>query len=142
VALAGCGYAVSAGVRLEGGVTRATVRPFENRSSDPQVGAEVAAALRQELARRGAEGEGAVIEGEVRTEGLAATLSGGVTARVAIEATARLSVGGRVVAERAVRREADHLTGTDPLEGEARRAQAIQRLAGEVARALIDAFEE
>ena len=142
LALGGCGYAVSAGLKLQGGATSATVRPFENRSSDPEVGADVAAALRQELARRGAEGEGAVIDGEVRTEGLAATLAGGATSRVAIEARARLTVGGRVVAERRVRREADHLAGADPLEGEARRAQALQRLAGEVARALVDAFEE
>lgn len=139
---AGCGYAVSAGLRLQGGAGQATVRTFENRSSDPSVGAEVSAALRRELARRGAEGEGAVIDGEVRTEGAAATLPGGATARVAVEARARLSVGGRVVAERTVRREMDHLAGADPLEGEARRAQAIQRLATEVARALVDAFQE
>jgi hypothetical protein len=140
--LPGCGYGVSAGLKLQGGAARATVHPFENRSSDPQVGAEVAAALRQELARRGAEGDGAVIDGEVRTLGVAATLAGGATSRVAIEARARLSVGGQVVAERMVRREADHLAGADPLEGEARRAQTLQRLAGEVARALVDAFEE
>lgn len=140
--LAGCGYTLSAGLRLRGGATHATVRPFENRSSDPSVGADVSAALRRELARRGAEGEGAVIDGEVRTEGAAATLPGGATARVAVEARARLVVHGQVVAERTVRREADHLAGADPLEGEARRTQALQRLAGEVARALVDAFQE
>jgi hypothetical protein len=142
LALAACGYSLSAGVRLRGGAATATVRPFENRSSDPAVGAEVAAALRQELARRGAEGPGAVIDGEVKTEGAAATLPGGATARVAVEARARLTVDGRVVAERTVRREADHLAGADPLEGEARRTQALHRLAGEVARALVDAFRE
>jgi hypothetical protein len=142
LALSGCGYATSAGLRLQGGVTRATVRPFENRSSDPEVGAQVAAALRDELARRGAEGEGAVIDGEVRTEGVGATLAGGATARVAIEARARLTAGGRVVATRTVRCEADHLSGVDPLEGEARRTQTLHRLAGEVARALVDAFQE
>lgn len=140
--LSGCGYAVSAGLRLQGGASRATVRPFENRSSDPSAGAEVAAALRAELARRGAEGEGAVIDGEARTQGAAATLPGGATARVVLEVRARLSRDGRLVAERTVRREADHLTGADALEGEARRTQALHRLAGEVARALVDAFVE
>jgi lipopolysaccharide assembly LptE-like protein len=142
LASAGCGYTLSAGLRLKGGAARATVRPFENRSSDPAVGAEVAAALRQELARRGAEGEGAVIDGEVRTEGSAATLPGGATARVAVEARARLTIDGRLVAERTVRREADHLAGADALEGEARRTQTLHRLAAEVARALVDAFQD
>ncbi len=142
LALSGCGYALSAGLRLQGGAAQAEVRPFENRSSDPAAGIEVTAALRQELARRGAEGPGAVIEGEVRTEGAAATLPGGATARVVVVAQARLTAGGRVLAERTVRREADHLAGADALEGEARRAQALHRLAGEVARALVDAFQE
>jgi hypothetical protein len=140
--LGGCGYAVSAGLRLKGGVAGAEVRPFENRSSDPGVGVEVAAALREELARRGAAGAGAVLDGEVRTEGAGATLQGGGTVRVLLEATARLTRDGQVLAERTVRREADHLSGADGLEGEARRAQALHRLAGEVARALVDAFEE
>jgi hypothetical protein len=47
-----------------------------------------------------------------------------------------------VLAERSVRREADYLAGADALEGEVRRTQALHRLAGEVARALVDAFEE
>ncbi len=140
--LSGCGYATSAGLRLRGGIGHATVRPFENGSSDPAVGAEVAAALREELARRGAEGEGALIEGVARTGGSAATLSGGVTARVVLEVRATLSRDGQVLAERTVRREADYLAGADALEGEARRAQALHRLAGEVARALVDGFEE
>jgi hypothetical protein len=142
LALAGCGYGVAAGLRLHGGVARAEVRPFENRSSDPGLGAAVAAALRDELARRGAEGPGAVIEGVVRTEGAAPTLPGGAAVRVVLEAEGRLVVQGAVVATRSVRREADHLGGADALEGEARRAQALQRLSVEVARALLDALEE
>jgi len=140
--LPACGYAVSTGLRLQGGASHATVRPFENRSSDPDVAGEVAAALRRELALRRAEGEGAVIDGEVRTQGSAATLPGGATARVVLEVRARLSRGGQVVVERTVRREADHLAGADALEGEARRAQALHRLAGEAARALLDGFAE
>ena len=141
-ALAGCGYGVAAGLRLHGGVARAEVRPFENRSSDPGLGTAVAGALRDELARRGAEGPGAVIEGTVRTEGAAPTLPGGAAVRVVLEAEGRLVVQGAVVATRSVRREADHLGGADALEGEARRAQALQRLSLEVARALLDALEE
>ena len=140
--LAGCGYAVSAGVRLKDGVTHATVRPFENRSSDPGVGAEVSAALREEPARRGAEGDGAIIQGEARTEGAAATLPGGATARVLLEVRAQLTRDGQVLAERVIRREAEYLSGADALEGDARRGQALHRLAGEVARALVDAFSE
>jgi hypothetical protein len=142
---AGCGYAVAAGVVLKGGARRAEVRPLTNRSSDPAAGVEVASALRRELARRGATASGgpaAVIEGEVRTEGTAPTLPGGATLRVALEVRARLLVNGVGVAERTVRREADHLSGADALEGEARRAQAIQRLADQVARELVDAFED
>ena len=138
----GCGYGVAAGLRLHGGATRAEVRPFENRSSDPGLGAVVAAALRDELARRGGEGAGAVIEGTVRTEGAGPTLPGGAAVRVALEAEGRLVVRGALVATRTVRREADHLGGADALEGEARRAQALERLSREVARALIDALEE
>jgi hypothetical protein len=140
--LPGCGYGVAAGVRLHGGVTRAEVRPFENRSSDPGLGAAVAAALREELARRGGEGPGAFIEGTVRTEGAAATLPGGAAVRVVLEVEGRLLLRGAPVAARTVRREADHLGGADALEGEARRAQALQRLSREVARALLDALEE
>jgi hypothetical protein len=142
LALGGCGYRAAAGARLHGGTARAEVRPFENRSSDPGLGASVAAALRDELARRGAEGAGAIIEGSVRTEGAAPTLPGGAAVRVALEVEARLLVQGAVVATRTVRREADHLGGADALEGEARRAQALQRLSLEVARALVDALEE
>jgi hypothetical protein len=140
--LSGCGYALSSGLKLRGGVERATVRPFENGSSDQAVGAEVATALREELARRGAEGAGAVIDGVVRTEGAAATLSGGVTAGVVLEVRAKLTRDGQVLAERTVRREADYLAGADALEGEARRRQALHRLVGEVARALVDGFQE
>ena len=139
---AGCGYGAGAGLRLHGGVRAVSVAPFENRSTDPGVAAALTAALRRELARRGAEGAGARLEGEVRTGGAAATLPGGATARVVLEARARLVVDGAVAAERTVRREADHLAGADALEGEARRGQALQRLAAEVARALVESLEE
>jgi hypothetical protein len=141
----GCGYAVAAGAPLQGGARRVEVRPLSNHSSDPSLGAEVTAALRRELARRGALASGgpdAVIDGEVKTESAPASLPGGATLRVALEVRARLLVDGVVVADRTVRREADHLAGADALEGEARRAQALQRLADQAARELVAAFEE
>jgi hypothetical protein len=130
---------------LHGGAARAEVGPLENGSTDPSVGVEVAAALRAELTRRGAlgaPGARAVIDGQVRTESAPPTFAGGALSRVVLVVQARLAVDGRVVAERTVRREADHLGGADALEGEARRAQALHRLAGEVARELVSAFEE
>jgi len=144
LALAGCGYAVSAGLKLRGGAERAEVRPFANLSADPSVGVEVTSALRAALARRGAAGDGAraLIDGQVTTETVAPSFAGGVTQRVGLVVRARLLVDGALVLERLVRREADYLAGADALEGEARRAQALRRLAGEAARDVLSAFEE
>jgi hypothetical protein len=142
LALAGCGYAVSAGLKLRGGAERAEVHLFENLSTDPSVGVEVTSALRQALARRGAAGAGAIIDGQVLTETLAPSFGGGATQRVGLVVRARLRVDGQPVLERQVRREADHLAGADALESEARRAQALGRLAVEAAREVLSAFEE
>jgi hypothetical protein len=142
LAQAGCGYAVSAGLKLRGGAERAEVRPFENLSSDPSVGVEVTSALREGLARRGALGAGALIDGQVLTDPLAPSFGGGTTQRVGLVVRARLMVDGAPPLERQVRREADYLAGADALEGEARRAQALRRLAGEVASDVLSAFEE
>ncbi len=144
LALSGCGYTVSAGHRLRGGAERAEVRPFENLSTDPSVGVEVTAALREALARRGAAGEGAraLIDGQVVTDAAGPSFGGGATQRVALVVKARLVVDGRLVLERQFRREADYLAGADALESEARRAQALRRLAGEAARDVLSAFEE
>jgi hypothetical protein len=145
LAQAGCGYAVAAGLQLRGGAPEAAVRPFENRSVDPGAGAVVAAAIRDELARRGAlggDGARAIIDGEAWTEGGAPTLPGGATLHLALRVRARLAVDGAVVAERTVRHETDYLGGADALEGEARRDQALRRIAAEAARELVGAFEE
>ncbi len=144
VALSGCGYAVSAGLKLRGGAELAEVRPFENLSTDPSVGVEVTSALREALARRGAAGDGAraLIDGQVTTDTVAPSFAGGATQRVGLVVRARLLVDGALVLERQVRREADYLAGADALEGEARRAQALRRLAGEAARDVLSAFEE
>jgi hypothetical protein len=144
-ALSGCGFGLAAGAPLRGGVRRVEVGLLENRSGDPAVGATVTAALRREVQRRGlAAGEGASarLEGEVRTSSAGGGLPGGATQRLALEARARLVSGGRTLAEPVVRRETEALVGADALEGEAWRAQALGRLADEVARALLDALEE
>jgi hypothetical protein len=144
LALVGCGYSVSAGLKLRGGAERAEVLPFENLSTDPSVGVEVTSALREALARRGAGGAGAraLIDGKAMTDTVAPSFGSGATQRVALVVRARLRVDGVQVLEREVRREADYLAGADALEGEARRAQALRRLAGEAARDVLSAFEE
>jgi len=144
LALAGCGYSVSAGLKLRGGAGRAEVRPFENLSTDPSVGVEITSALRDALARRGAGGGGGrgLIDGQVQTDPAAPSFGSGATQRVGLLVLARLSVDGTLVLERQVRHEADYLTGADALEGEARRAQALRRLAIEAARDILIAFEE
>jgi lipopolysaccharide assembly LptE-like protein len=148
LALAACGYAVTtAGHGLQGGAARASVRPFENLSAEPELGAVVTTAVREQLARRGEGGEGAVIEGEVRSgEPVPSTPGGGpagsaATWRIALEVRARLRVGDKVVAEKTVRREYDYLTGSDPLETEGRRAIALRRLAALAAEDVVRAFE-
>lgn len=142
---AACGYGFAAGGKLTGGIERASVRPFENRSTQPELGAAVAAALREELAARGAfarsEG-GAVISGEVSATMPSPAAPGGVSWRFTVEVKARLQQGDRVVAERTLRREADYPAGIDALETEGRRAQASSRLAAELARQLVSSLME
>jgi hypothetical protein len=143
--LAGCGYSVALGGKLKGGAEAVEVRVFENDSVDPAVGAQVTAALREALARRAVpagRGARASISGTARTESAPPSAAAGALLKVVLEVRAQLTVDGLMVAERTVRREADHLGGADALEGEARRAQALHRLAAEVARELVVAFEE
>jgi Lipopolysaccharide-assembly len=140
-----CGYSLALGGKLRGGAETVEVRLIENDSVDPGVGAAVTAALREALARRavpGGSGARAVISGTAHTESAPPSAAAGALLRVVLEVRARLTVDGAVVAERTVRREADHLGGADALEGETRRAQALQRLAAEVARELVVALEE
>jgi len=158
VAVAACGYGFSQRYVARGGAESVHVRTFENRSTEPELGAALTAALRDELARRGADaGEGApaAIEGDVRaTEPVptsAATAAGRSTAgaaqvgggtwRIGIDVRARLVAGGAVVAEHAARLEADYGGGDDPLETEGRRAIALRRLAADAARGVLRAFE-
>ncbi len=145
LALAGCGYTVANGRALKGDVRRVYARPFANFSSDPSLGVELTAALRRELQRRGAdasEGAPGVIDGEVRTVASGPALPAGEGLAVTLLVKARLAVDGKPVAEKTLRLGADYLAGADALESEARRAQALQRLAADAARDVIAAFEE
>jgi hypothetical protein len=158
VALGGCGYGFSQRFVARGGAERVHVRPFENLSTEPELGAALAAALRDELSRRGADaGEGtqATIEGDVRatepvpssaaTEAgaspVGAAQAGGGTWRIGLEVRARLVADGAVVAEHAARLDGDYVGGGDPLETEGRRAIALRRLAADAARRILRAFE-
>jgi hypothetical protein len=144
-ALAACGYGFSQRYVAQGDVDRIHVRPLENRSTEPDLGAAVTAALRGELARRGAdagEGAAAVLDGEVRATEPALTSIEGTTWRIAVEVRARLAPRDGAPVERSVRREIDFLSGGDPLETEGRRALALRRAADELARELLRAFEK
>ncbi len=144
-ALAGCGYQMGAGTaRLPPGAERVFVRPFENRTTNAEVGAVVATSLRQELARRQADGDArapARIEGIVEEATFGASSPNGATYRLGLVVSAKLLVNDRVVAEQRARREEDWLAGLDALESEGRRRLALRRAADGVARELLDRFE-
>lgn len=142
---AACGYGFTASGRLVGGIERAAVAPFVNRSTEPELGATLSAALREQLAERGAlarQGGRAVIAGEVSVGAPSPAAPGGVSWRVTVDVKARLLDGDRVVAERTLRREADYPAGLDALETEGRRAQALRRLTEDCARELADSLRE
>jgi hypothetical protein len=146
LALSACGYALETRYAAKGGVERIHVKPFENLSTERSLAAEVTAALRDELARRGAAagpGAPAEIVGEVRAGAPGPSSPESATWRIGVEVKARLVVGGATVSERTVRREADYLAGVenDALETEGRRALALRRVADDAARELLRAFE-
>jgi Lipopolysaccharide-assembly len=143
--LASCGYSLSAGKnRLPEGAQRIFVRPFEDRTTDAEAGALVAAALRRELARRDAAAgpeAPARIEGAVEETSFGASSPNGTTYKLAVTVSARLVVDGRVRAEQRARREEDWLAGQDPLESEGRRRLALRRAAEALAREIVERFE-
>jgi hypothetical protein len=147
VSLTGCGYSLTAGAgRLPAGAQRVFVRPLENRTTDAEAGALVAAALRQELARRGADAgpEGAArIEGTIDGSSFAVlTVGPPPTYSLTLAVTARLLAGGRVLAEQHASRTEEYLSGLDPLESEGRRRLALRRAAEAVARDVVERFEQ
>lgn len=145
-AASSCGYGLAAGrARLPAGAEHVFVRPFENRTTDAEAGALVAASLRQELARRHAEAgpdAPARIEGAVEEVSFGASSPNGATYRLAVTVSARLVVRGAVTAEQRARREEDWLAGLDPLESEGRRRLALRRAADRLAREIVERFEQ
>jgi hypothetical protein len=145
LAHAGCGYGFTQRYSAAGGIDRIHVRPFVNASTEAELGAVVTAALRTELARRGAdapEGQGAaVLQGEVRATEPVVTAGTGTTWRVGIELSARLVPATGKPVERTIRRDTDYLGGADPLETEGRRALALRRVVDDAARELLRSFE-
>ncbi|HSM93162.1 MAG TPA: LPS assembly lipoprotein LptE [Anaeromyxobacteraceae bacterium] len=140
-----CGYSLSAAGRLTGGVERASVLPFENLSTEPELGAVLSAALREELAARGALARGGSrtrVEGEVRVGVPSPAAPGGASWRVTLDVAARLVDGDRRVAERSLRRVIDYSAGVDALETEGRRTLALRTLAADCARELASSLME
>ncbi len=145
--LAACGYRAVTPYRARGGVDRIHVRAFENDSTDPQLGAAVTAALRDELARRGAYAGAdapAQLEGAVRVTSGTGSSFFSSTASVSVEVQARLSLNGKPVHELSVVRiiAASHQGGADALESEGRRSTALQKLARDAAREVLRALEQ
>jgi hypothetical protein len=145
LALGGCGYSFAAGAgRLPEGAERVQVRPLENRTGDAEAGALVAAALREELARRGISGgeeAPARIEGVVERSAFAASSPNNATFRLTLEVQARLLVKGEVVAARRVMVGEDYLGQVDALAAEGRRRLALRRAAEAAARQILESFE-
>jgi hypothetical protein len=146
---AGCGYSVGSGAahgaaRLPSGAGPVFVAPLENRTADAEAGALVAAALREEFARRGAAGgEGAAtrIEGTVTRVSSSPLTTQGGTWRLTFEVEARLVVDGREAAQVRSRREVDYLGEVDAIATEGRRRLAIRRAASEAAREIVERLE-
>jgi outer membrane lipopolysaccharide assembly protein LptE/RlpB len=141
----GCGYSMAAGTgRLPSGAEKIHVAPLENRTPDAEAGVLVAAALRQELARRGADGgpgSPARLEGTVVRAVFAPTTPQVASYRLTLEVQARLVVDGKPVAEQTVRREQDYLGEEDALASEGRRRNALRAAATEVAREIVERLE-
>src|SRR5512142_1620953 len=100
--LAGCGYRAVTPYRARGGAEQIHVRAFENDSADPDLGAAVTSALRDELARRGAY---AGADAPAQLEGVVRVISGtsssyfSSNATVSVQIHARLSVNGKLIQE-------------------------------------------
>lgn len=137
-----CGYGFGAGRgRLPAGAESVRLRPLDNRSPDAEAGALLSAALRRELARRGAEGGAgapAELTGEVEEVSAVPVTAGGSAWRLTLAARIKLSAAGRPLGEASVRRGEDYLGGIDALESEGRRRVALARAAEAAARELLE----
>ncbi len=142
---AGCGYTVGAGSnRLPSGAGAVFVAPLDNRTGDAEAGALVAAALRGELARRGAaggEGASARIEGVVTRSVSSPLTTQSATWRLTFEVEARLVVDGKEAARMNVHREVDYLGEVDAIATEGRRRLAVRRAADETGREIAERLE-
>jgi hypothetical protein len=130
--------------RLPPGAETVLVRPLDNRTADAEAGALLAAALREELARRGAaggEGAAARLEGTVLRSAASQVSPDGSTWRLALEVEARLLTGERVLGEVRVLRQEDYLGEVDALATEGRRRLALRRAAEGAAREMVERLE-
>jgi hypothetical protein len=121
------------------------VRPLANRTADAEAGALVAAALRDELARRGAaggDGAPARLEGTILAITATPASADGSTWRLGLDVEARLLAGERVLGEVRVRRQEDYLGEVDALATEGRRRLALRRAAEAAAREIIERLEQ
>lgn len=130
---------------MPAGAESVRVRPLANRTADAEAGALLAAALRDELARRGAaggEGGPARLEGTVLESAAALTSPDGSTWRLTLEVEARLLAGDRLLGDVRVRRQEDYLGEVDALATEARRRLALRRAADAAAREILERLEQ
>ena len=143
--LAACGYRVVTPYRARGGVEHVHVQALENDSGDPELGAAATAALRDELARRGASAGAdapAQLQGTVRvTSGVSSSYYNWAS-NVGVEIHARLSLEGKLLHEVTIQRAENHPGGADPLESEGRRSATLRKLARDAAREVIRELEE
>ncbi len=146
LALAGCGYGFAAGAgRMPPGAESVFVRPLANRTADAEAGALVGAALRDELARRGAaggEGAPARLEGTILASTATPASPDGSTWRLGLDVEARLLAGERLLGEVRVQRQEDYLGEVDALGTEGRRRLALRRAAQAAAREIVERLEQ
>jgi len=143
--LLGCGYSFAAGkARMPAGAERVYVAPLANQTGDAEAGAQVAAALREELARRGCAGGSdapAHIEGTVVRSQFGPTTPEASSYRLTLEVQVRLVVDGKVAAEQTARRQQDYIGEVDALASEGRRRVALRLAATGLARDVVERLE-
>jgi hypothetical protein len=142
--LTGCGYrfAVSGGT-LPGQAKSVRVPVFENRTSEPNVEALVAEALRERYARAGLLGGD---DAETTLEGVVLAVSGGPTGVAYALPTYQLSIvvrvalkrGDKVLGDTVVQQAEYFSSGADVLLTEANRGAALRRLVDVLARDVVD----